>query len=75
MTPEQRNKVNLLRRCRFLPGSFDKRFVRDMSTKSDDYELSKKQATYLDKTFTRYRKQIAVITDREFADEHQKRLL
>lgn len=59
MTDEQIAKINDLHQfCRFLPGSFDKRFVRDMSAKPHGYELSEKQAAFLDKTHHRYREQI-----------------
>lgn len=59
MTPEQRKKINDLIRCVFLPGSYTKRFVGNMSIKPDDYELSEKQAAYLDKLHHAYRNQIA----------------
>lgn len=58
MTPEQREQIQLLSHCVMLPGSYEKRFVRDMSTKPDDEVLSEKQAAFLEKTFHRYRKQI-----------------
>lgn len=58
MTPRQKAIIRDLSRCTFLPGSFEKRFVRDMATKPDDYELSEKQAAFLDKTHHRYREQI-----------------
>jgi hypothetical protein len=51
--------LNLLNRCTFLPGSFAKRFVRDLSGKEDKqgYELSEKQKRYLWKLVYQYRKQ------------------
>lgn len=58
MTPEQRRKINILwNKVTFLPGAYDKRFVGDLYSKPDDYELSDKQAAFLEKTFWRYRRQ------------------
>lgn len=58
MEQYQRDMINELRACTFLPGSYQKRFVRDMSTKPDDYELSEKQAAFLEKLHYMYREQI-----------------
>lgn len=58
MTSRQKAIIRDLNRCTFLPGSYEKRFVRDMATKPDDYELSEKQAAFLDKVHHRYREQI-----------------
>ena len=58
MTQEQKQMLAALRNCTFLPGSYDKRFVNDMSNKAEDYELSDKQAVFLEKLHHRYRRQI-----------------
>ena len=61
MTTEQRRKLNLLNQCRFYPGSWDKRFVRNMHAESDDFEPSPRQAWSIDNLYYRYRKQISVM--------------
>jgi hypothetical protein len=53
-------QVQCLCRCTFAPGSYAKRFVHDLATKSADYELSDKQERYLDKLYYMYRNQITV---------------
>lgn len=58
MTSEQSLKIQALYHCTFLPGSFQKRFVRDMSAKTITDELTEKQAVYLDKLYWMYREQI-----------------
>lgn len=59
MSDEQRQKIyDLSHFCKFGVGAYDKRFVRDMSTRPNDYELTEKQAAFLDKTHHRYREQI-----------------
>lgn len=59
MTTEQRQQINALRQCTFLPGSYDKSFVIGMSNKPDTDELNEKQAAFLAKLFHRYRRQIS----------------
>lgn len=58
MTTEQNLKIQALCHCTFLPGSFQKRFVRDMGNKTPDSELTEKQSAYLDKLYWMYREQI-----------------
>lgn len=58
MTPDERKKVEALAMCTFLPGSYPKRFVRDMSTLPEDYILTFKQEAYLLKLYWQYRRQI-----------------
>lgn len=59
MSDEQRQKITDLNSyCKFGVGAYDKRFVRHMATMPDDYELTEKQAAFLDKTHHRYREQI-----------------
>lgn len=63
MDTEQKQKIQALNRCTFLPASYPKRFVRDiysMSQSEPDKELSEKQAAYLDKLYYMYRRQIGV---------------
>lgn len=70
MTEEQKGKITALRKCTFVAGSYDKRFVRDMtsvldSKDADTYELSEKQSAFLDKIFYRYRRQHGKIATKE----------
>lgn len=58
MTTEQHQLIARLAKCSFLPGSFEKRFIRDLSQKTPDYELGSKQAVYLEAMAHRYRKQL-----------------
>lgn len=59
MTPDQREKIRRLGGCTMLPGSAEKRFVRDMAGKPDDYELTHKQVNWLGNIWHRYRVQLA----------------
>lgn len=61
MTDEQHRNLRRLNQCTFLPGSYTKRFVRDMASRPKEYELTEKQAAYLDKLVHQYRKQLAGI--------------
>ncbi len=65
ITPEQREKLEQLSQCRFLPGSWDKRFVRDLNTSLAVCEasgsamaISLTQAEQIDRLYHRYRRQI-----------------
>ena len=65
MTDDQILKVELLTRCRFLPGSFVKRFVRELYASMTEAiqwdgnpQISAKQAVLLDETYWHYREQI-----------------
>ncbi len=65
ITPEQRAKLERLARCNFLPGSWDKRFVRDVNTSAVVCEASGSvlaittaQAEQIDRLYYRYRRQI-----------------
>jgi hypothetical protein len=61
MTYEEKQIINMLITCSFLPGSNDKKFVYNMKAKMQyDYQLSDKQKTYLYKLLHRYRKQIGI---------------
>jgi hypothetical protein len=59
MTAEQRHTLRQLARCTMLPGSWDKRFVRDLIGYSDDQVLSPRQAAMVEKLSHRYRRQIS----------------
>ena len=62
MTREQRITALMLGKCRFLPGSFDKRFarsMRDIALYKPAQELTEKQAECLVKMAGRYRRQMA----------------
>lgn len=56
MTPEQRMAVQYLCQCRFLPGSYEKRFVQNMANRTEP--LSDKQAAFLLKLTWHYRGQL-----------------
>lgn len=57
MTPKQQAMIKALSGCTFLPGSYTKRFVRDMSSLEPETLLTVKQAAYLEKMFYAYRQQ------------------
>lgn len=57
MTDQQQKWVQQLARCSFLPGSYEKRFVRDLEGYAPDKELTEKQAAFLEKIAYRYRVQ------------------
>lgn len=61
MTEKQKEKIFDLAGCNFVPGCFDKRFVRDMAAKARSdlgFDLSAQQAACLDTMHHRYRRQI-----------------
>ncbi len=61
MTDHQVLLIQALERCSFLPASPDKRFVRQMATRSRKQAppaLTEKQAAFLDGLAWRYRRQI-----------------
>lgn len=63
MTSEEINMIDALRTCSFLPGSYDKRFVKslmEMLAKENlekPKQLTENQHNYLVKMFHAYRKQ------------------
>ncbi len=68
MTDEQRKLALRLRRCTFLPGSYEKRFVRAMAAAAKnkpELVLTEKQADFLAKVAHRYRRQLAGIPEPE----------
>ena len=54
-------KLQALRTCVMRPGSYEKRFVRDMSTQPRDAELTDKQVHLIDVLYWRYRGQINLV--------------
>ena len=58
MDSEQITMIKALSCCTFGVGSYQKRFVRDVSTFPSGKKLSDKQSLYLDKLYWQYRKQI-----------------
>lgn len=61
MTSQERHMALALSGCTFLPGTREKRFVRDMAWKAEnepDTPLTRKQAAYLLVVFYKYRKQL-----------------
>lgn len=61
MDNERQVKLKYLANCTFLPGSYPKRFVRDMATRPADYVPTIRQALYIDKLYYHYRKQISAM--------------
>ena len=57
MTDQQWRWLQQLRVCTFLPGSFEKRFVRGLGGKQPSDTLSEKQAFLLEAIAYRYRRQ------------------
>lgn len=58
MEPLHYKCIQALSKCTFIPGSFEKRFVRDMETLGEYDMLSKKQTAFLERLAWRYRQQI-----------------
>ena len=58
MESETYTKIPKLTGCSFLPGSFEKRFVRQLSSLSPLATLTEKQLMLLGQIFYRYRKQL-----------------
>lgn len=58
MDKQTYRKLELLARCTFIPGSWNKRFVYALSALPQDAELSDKQAANVDRLYWRYRRQI-----------------
>lgn len=66
MTDQQRKQLSKLWRCRFLPGSNDKKFVNNLANREfnllpseKSIELSDKQIKYLNDLTNKYRVQIS----------------
>lgn len=57
MTEQQRQWIAELAKCSFYPGSYDKRFIRDMEGRAADEALTEKQAAFLERLAYRYRRQ------------------
>jgi len=55
MTDLQKQVATALKNCSFLPGSFDKRFVRNLDP---DKEMTEKGLNMMLRLFDRYRRQI-----------------
>lgn len=65
MTDEQQHKARALSYCTFLPGSSEKRFVRQIADYPPEKELSEKQAAWLDRLCYHYRKQLSKHVDKD----------
>lgn len=61
MSEEDYRNLKRLSRCTFLPGSYEKRFVRNMLSVSQETVLTSKQKDYLNHLVHRYRKQLSHI--------------
>lgn len=59
MTDDEKRMVDELSKCVFLPGSYEKRFVRELAYRGIKYELTAKQCAFLAKLHHSYRRQIA----------------
>jgi hypothetical protein len=60
--PDYETLIRQLSRCKFLPGSWDKRFVRDLAARlhpGETLELTDNQRAQLDRLAHSYRKQLA----------------
>lgn len=57
LTEEQRKAIAALGKCSFIPGSFEKRFARDVEAQSEE-GLTLKQYNFAKKLIFKYRKQI-----------------
>lgn len=55
---DERCLIENLSRCRFVPGSFNKRFVRDLASGPEDAVLTVKQRQTLWKIGWRWRRQL-----------------
>lgn len=58
MTARHYEALQALKLCTFYPGSWTKRFVRDLSALPQDAELTERQAEWVEKVAYRYRRQI-----------------
>jgi len=63
ISEQERVLIEKLYRCRFAPGGYDKRFVRDMHAKQGKGSLTEKQRGYLSRLAVRYRKQLQELRD------------
>ena len=63
MSREEYLKIRGLEKCRFLPGSFAKNFVRTLATFEETDRLTDRQVAYLDKVYYTYREQINVLRE------------
>lgn len=57
LTDDQKKAIASLARCTFLPGSFEKRFARDMASQVEE-GLTPKQYAFARDLIFKYRKQI-----------------
>jgi len=55
---DYRLQLDALKECTFRPGSYEKRFVRDVSSMSDGQILSTKMIELIENLYHRYRRQI-----------------
>ena len=64
MTPLQIQMIVDLHRCTFLPGSFEKRFVKSLfarAAKDPNKPLTGKQESYMYELYHKYRKQVGIV--------------
>lgn len=64
----ERQVINALKGCRYLPGSFDKKFARDINP--DD--ISPLQQYYIYKNGYKYRKQIGLLYMESMCEQYLK---
>lgn len=60
MTVEQAVLIDELLKCRFLPGSWDKRFVKSLGRKTHMDDLSADQVKWLNILAWKYRNQLSI---------------
>lgn len=71
MEPRHYQAIQKLARCRFLPGSFDKCFVRSMAMLGPYDLLSERQAEWVERMAYRYRRQMArMVVNRQTEAHH-----
>lgn len=73
MTEREQDAARALSKCTYLPGSFEKRFARDMAShaSSESPQITERQRTWLWKQVFRYRRQIK---DKALIAEAQRKL-
>ena len=68
MTARHYEALQALKQCTFLPGSYDKRFVRNLSALPQERELTERQAANVERMAYRYRRQIGRLIFGRYAE-------
>lgn len=59
MSKDTYDLIQKLNSCTMLPGSWDKRFIRDLAAKPTDFQLTDRQEYHLKRLAYKYRRQLA----------------